>query len=397
MQELIFTVEKIAGYIKNIFENEQLLQDILIKGEVSNYSETGGNAYFVLKGGDAQINCVYFATDLRNFIPKNGDMCIAKGSVSYYKKGGKVSFNVTNMRPAGAGDNYVKFLQLKDKLDKEGIFDAKNKIGLPYFVGKLGVVTSRTGAVIHDIIKIAVEKYKGIDIVLYSVKVQGLSAEKDIAQGISIMDRQGVDVIIVARGGGSAEDLQAYNTETVARAVYECKTPIISAVGHETDYTLCDMAADVRAATPTAAAELAVANADYMEQFLTVSLESIYKSTVDRFNRSLYNVKNSCKSMVNSISGNISTAMAETKYKILENCHIIENRFNSAENIFNNLLSSVDAKNPLKLLKSGYAVITDEKGSTVKLAVDLTAKQNINVFFSDGRVLAEVKDVKIGG
>ena len=395
MSELIFTVDKISGYIKNIFENESMLQGIQISGEVSGYSETNSNAYFVLKGKESQLNCVYFATDLRKYVPKNGDNCILKGSVTYYKKGGKISVYVTDMRPQGQGDSYLSLLQLKDKLEKEGIFEQKHKKDLPFFVSKLGVVTSKTGAVIHDIIKVATKKYKGIDILLYSVKVQGTQSAKEVAEGIAIMDKANVDVIIVARGGGSAEDLSPYNTETVARAVFGCKTPVISAVGHETDFTLCDLAADLRASTPTLAADIAVQDANSLAAKINDTVININKSVVNRFNNAHNGVKNTLKNMFNNVDSLIERYISDIKFKAFDINFKTEKKYTQSENQIYNLISQLDAKSPVKLLKRGFSMVTDDKGNAINSALMLKQGQTVGITMADGNVEAEIKKIKL--
>lgn len=394
MGQMIFTVDKICGYIKNIFESESLLQNISISGEVSGYGESGGNAYFVLKGKESQINCVYFATDIRKYLPRNGDNCILNGSVTYYKKGGKISFYVTNIMPYGQGLSYLKFLELKDKLEKEGVFSEIHKKPLPEFIQKIAVVTSKSGAVIHDIIKIATKKFPSADIILYSVKVQGEGAEKDIAEGIKITDNYGADVIIVARGGGSAEDLSPFNTEIVARAVYNSKTPIISAVGHETDYTLCDLAADKRAATPTESAEIALEGSLRLTSEIQDKLSSINMTVSAKYNSAYNHINLHIKNIFDKISGLTDLYTTDLKYTAKSIYEKAQSLYKDYFNCIFNITEKINAQSPLKLLQKGYAVVTDTNKKAVKSIKDLNNGQQIYITLIDGEAAAEIKNIK---
>ena len=257
--ENAISVSQVNNYIKSIFDAEFMLQNIFVYGEISSYKITNGIAYFNLKDENSLISCVLFGAN--NYpIFEVGDQVVVRGSVGYYVKGGKLNFNAVSIERFGVGVLYQKFLELKAELESLGYFDENRKKKIPARVKRIGVVTSETGAVIRDIIDVTTRRNDTIDIVLYPVKVQGLGAEKEIAGGIDFFSNyDNVDVVIVARGGGSLEDLQPYNTKTVAEATFNCKKPIVSAVGHETDYTILDFVSDLRAPTPSAAAEL-VAN-----------------------------------------------------------------------------------------------------------------------------------------
>ena len=282
MDENIVSISQFSNYIKGIFEAEYLLQNICVYGEVSSYNISNGIAYFTLKDENALLNCVMFSPKEK---PNIGDVIIAKGSPNYYIKGGRFSFNVTHIMPYGKGVLYEKFLMLKSKLEGKGYFDLDRKKPLPERVKRIGVVTSATGAVIQDIIDVTRRRNNGVDIVLFPVKVQGIGAELEIANGINVFSGyDNVDIIIVARGGGSIEDLQPFNTEIVADAVYNCKKPLISAVGHETDFTIIDFCSDLRAPTPSAAAELAVAEKSKDLENLFYLLSKIENYVVDKLN-----------------------------------------------------------------------------------------------------------------
>ena len=249
------SVSIVNMYIHNVFVAEEMLHDIDVVGEVSGISVVRGHAYFTLKDKDAQIACNSFNC-AKTYVPKNGELVIVRGSVSYYEKNGRLSLNADKIVPYGAGLIAMQLEQLKKKLSEEGIFDESHKKLIPKYCKNVCVLTSTTGAVIRDIIT-TVRRYNNvIDINVYGVQVQGESSAESVRKALEITDKLGFDVIIIARGGGSAEDLMPFNDEKLVWSIYAAETPIISAVGHETDFTLCDFVADARAATPTAAAEL---------------------------------------------------------------------------------------------------------------------------------------------
>ena len=255
MERQPISVSMLAGYIKQIFDAETLLYNIDVIGEVSSFGISGNNAFFVIKDENAMLNCVLFG--IESYIPKIGEKIIVTGTPKYYIKGGKLNFNAVNIKPFGEGELYKRFLELKNKLQAEGLFDIEHKKPMPKKIDRIGVVTSETGAVIHDIINVVSRRNSAQDIVLYPIKVQGLGADVDIVKGIEFFSNyDNIDTIIVGRGGGSDEDLQSFNSENVVRAIYNCKKLVVSAVGHETDFTLCDYVADSRAPSPSAAAEL---------------------------------------------------------------------------------------------------------------------------------------------
>ena len=307
MSESYISVSQLNTYIRNIFEAEIMLQNIFVYGEVSSYNISNGIAYFNLKDEAGMLSCVLFGAN--NFdSPKIGDMVLVRGSMNYYAKGGKLSFNATSIMPYGKGQLYEKFLQLKAKLESKGYFAPEIKKLIPKKVKRIGVVTSPTGAVIRDIIDVTHRRNDTLDIVLYPVKVQGVGADSDIARGINFFSRyDNVDVVIVARGGGSIEDLEPFNSEIVADAAYACNKPLVSAVGHETDFTIIDFVADLRAPTPSAAAEL-VAWDKYLE--------------LEKINKFIYNMDKEIKNRLSIIGKDIDISMQK-----IDNCstNIINN------------------------------------------------------------------------
>ena len=249
------TVSQLNSYIHNSLAAESLLSGVVVYGEISGYKISGAHAYFSLKDSSAVISCNCF-NYASKYIVTEGESVLIKGNVDYYAKGGRLSLIVQEIQPVGKGLLHLKLEQLKAKLAAEGLFDEKLKQPIPVFVRRAVILTSRTGAVIRDIIKTVRAKNKVMDLYVYDVRVQGSGAAESIISALGAVDDMGFDVIVITRGGGSFEDLYCFNDEKLARTIVSCRTPIISAVGHQTDFTICDMAADVRAATPTAAGEL---------------------------------------------------------------------------------------------------------------------------------------------
>ena len=291
------SVSKLNTYIKQIFDAEELLHNIAVVGEVFGVSTSRNVIYFSLKDENATLPCVCFYPNYIDFI-KEGNKVIVTGSPNFYIKGGKLSFNVVKVENVGQGKLYEEFIKLKQKLADEGLFDQSHKKTIPKDIKRIGVITSREGAVIQDIKNVSWRRNPSVDIVLYNTKVQGNNAENEIANAIDKLGQYpNIDVIIVARGGGSLEDLWAYNTEIVAKATYNCPKPIISAVGHETDFTIIDFVSDLRAPTPSAAAEL-----------LTFNLEDKKLAMKEIFNKFF----KTCKNYINT---NISLLNSATSLK----------------------------------------------------------------------------------
>ena len=294
------SVTQVNNYIKSIFDAEFMLQNIFVYGEIGSYKVTNGIAYFNLKDEESLISCVLFgANNYPEF--EVGAQVLVRGSVNYYAKGGKLNFNAVSIERYGLGVLYQKFLELKSELENLGYFDKSNKKPLPARVNRIGVVTSETGAVIRDIIDVTHRRNNTVDIVLYPVKVQGLGAEKEIASGIDFFSNYDkVDVVIVARGGGSLEDLQPYNSRIVADATFRCNKPLVSAVGHETDYTIIDFVSDLRAPTPSAAAELVTICKSDEFNLLSSVLDDCARSVTAKLNQLFAN----CDQIFNNLTIN---------------------------------------------------------------------------------------------
>ena len=365
------TVSQFNTYIKQIFEAEVMLHHISVIGEISEVSLHRGVAYFSLKDEGASLPCVCFNTNIASSL-KEGKNYIVVGTPNFYVKGGKLNFNVSKAEEAGEGDLFKKFVMLKESIEKEGLFAQEHKKQIPDDIKRIGVITSREGAVIEDIISITRRRNPQTDIVLFPVKVQGQNAELEIAHAIEMFsDYKDIDVIIVARGGGSLEDLMAFNTEVVARATYNCKKPLISAVGHETDITIIDFVADMRAPTPSAAAELVTVDVD-------VKRREAKKMILD-FNQVLRNYICLLKqNVITQYEDLVSSFESYIKEKTYE-------------------LSMLDIKlkksDPLAILKMGYARITQD-GRPIDSIHKVVLSSQLEIGLCDGTVIATPKEKK---
>lgn len=384
------TVTRLNTYIKQIFDSEELLHNISVVGEVFDVSLSRNVIYFSLKDENASLSCVCFYPNFIDDI-REGDNIIVTGSPNYYVKGGRFNFNVVKVEKAGQGKLYEKFLQLKEKLDAEGLFSAGHKKQIPSHIQRIGVITSRDGAVLQDIKNVAWRRNPSVDIVLFNTKVQGNLAENEIAHAIEVMGKYpGVDVIVVARGGGSLEDLWAYNTEIVARATFDCPKPIVSAVGHETDWTIIDFVSDLRAPTPSAAAELLTMNVQDKKKEIKSVFEKINKET----NLILSKRENELKYAKTSIFNNIDKLLIMEKSKV----NNLKSRvIKSLENLLNTkyyelgiIENTLKKDNPIEILRKGYAKIEqDNKG--IGNVESLNIEKELKIIFSDGHIMAMPK------
>lgn len=392
MQNLTLSITQLNNYIKNIFDNEELLIGVSVYGEITNFKISNGVAYFDIKEDGAQLSCVKFSSNAP--FAKNGDQVIVTGKLNYHVRLGRLSFVVSKIEPYGMGELYKKFLELKARLESEGIFDESKKKPLPKYAKKIGVVTSETGAVIRDIYHVTRKKNPFTDILVYPSKVQGTNAEYEIAEGIKYLDENtDVDVIIVARGGGSFEDLSPFNTEVVARAIFASNKPVISAVGHETDFSISDFASDFRAPTPSVAAEVAVF--DYYEE-----LEYL-EDLRDRLKKDVLRVIDDKTRDINEIASNIVSLVSNRvalENKDLE--MLVDNICKSAENVVQTksknldiLVTKLEKSNPLSILKSGYSKV-EKSGKGVSSVADLKENDIVQLYFKDGEADAQIKSIK---
>ena len=351
-----FSVCQLNRIIKDLIDNEVVLEDIAVTGELSSFSVTRNIAYFTLKDNENLLSCIQFACK-QEF--KIGDLVQCRGNVKYYPKGGKISFNALTIELCGQGELYKQFLELKEKLGKEGMFDDVNKVPLPRFINSVGVVTSATGAVLQDIKNVVSRRNPNLDIYVYDAQVQGKYAVSDVIQGITYFDNlTDVDVIVVARGGGSIEDLMPFNDEELARIAFICNKPLISAVGHETDYSILDFVADLRAPTPSAAAELVTYDKVEMKRYVNDLYENISQLTLTKYSE----IQTSVAQTINIIEHNVSDLIND---EILNINSIVsrldlkmEQYLNNSTNSVNILLNTLNTLNPLKLLASGYSFVS---------------------------------------
>ena len=392
----IYSVSQINTYIKHMFTGNTLLNHIYVKGEVSNCKyHTSGHIYFTLKDGAAQIACVLFAGRRAgiSFRLEDGQDVIVFGSISVYERDGKYQLYADEIRLDGIGRLYEEFEFLKKKLGAEGLFDYDHKIGIPRFAKRVGIVTASTGAALQDICQISARRNPYVQLVLYPAKVQGEGAAQTVVNGIRALDGA-VDVIIVGRGGGSIEDLWAFNEEIVARAIYDCKTPVISAVGHETDTTIADYVSDLRAPTPSAAAELAV----YDYKHLQETLADIHGAMANR--------------MVVKVQE--SRMLMKQNRLLLERFHpgyqLQQKRLRAdelAEKLSAKMKEKINLKrmnvevaaqklkglSPVERLEGGYSVVS-RNGHVVRKISQVTAGDEMEVDVTDGTIFATVQAVK---
>ena len=391
METIKLNITQLNTIIKRIIDAEEFLQTISVYGEVSNYKISAGNAYFDIKEDGAQLACIQFGAYASNI--KNGDMVLLTGRLNYYVKTGKLSFIASKIEPYGLGDLYKQYLYLKEKLAAEGLFDERYKKQIPKFASKVGVVSSETGAVIQDIIHVAKKKNKFADIVLYPARVQGAGAEDEIIAGLNYFENTDVDVVIIARGGGSFEDMAPFNTEKIVRAIFSCKKPIISAVGHETDFSLSDFASDMRAPTPSVAAEIAFFDHAQAKQSLELIIERIIANAMQVVD----NERAKVIDMSSQVFGTIKSEHDNAKGQLKQLCGDIAFKMDSfvANTVskLDNLTLSIEKTNPLNILKSGYAIVSkdDKKITSVK---QINIDDKLKIQLDDGTFTAKVVNKK---
>ena len=383
----IFTVTQINKIIKDLIDNEIVLEDITVSGELSSFSISRNIAYFTLKDNESLLNCVMFGAKQEFSV---GDMVQIRGNVKYYPKGGKLSFNAYKIELSGQGELYKRFIELKEKLQKEGLFDESNKIPIPRFVSSIGVVTSATGAVLQDIKNVTRRRNPNLDIYVYDASVQGKFAVSDVIAGITYFDNlSDVDVIIVARGGGSIEDLMPFNDEELARVAYICNKPIISAVGHETDYSILDFVADLRAPTPSAAAELVTYDCVELKRLV----ENMKINIENKFVQKLSNLQTDVNYYINNIDRNINSMVNDELLHvndILNHMDVcVSNNIDRTRYRVDILLNTLDKLNPARLLKSGYSYVVNENNEIVTYK-NVKINDKLNITLSDVKLKAVV-------
>lgn len=393
-------VSQLNNYIKRILQTDPILGNVSVFGEVSNLKFHGsGHVYFSLKDETSKINCFlpsninYLAGDL-----KEGMEVILTGYIYLYERGGSYSFNVKDIEIEGQGELALKFEKLKKKLDSQGYFDTAHKKELPAFPQKLAVVTSETGAAVRDILKIIKKKNDFVDILIYPVLVQGANAAGEIAAALDDINKNynDVDVIITGRGGGSMEELWAFNEEIVAESIYRSKIPVISAVGHETDFTIADFVADARAETPTAAADMAAPDTDILRENI-IFYKNELKRDLSRFAEfkrkqlEALNPENLGRDIQSRIV--VEQMKADSLLKSMEDT--IKLQLSSCENRLSLIKESIEAINPTAILSKGYSVVTDSRGNIIKdICNNLKIGDTINIKAALGKAEACITDLR---
>lgn len=387
----IYTVSEINKYIKMIFDKDVYLNNITIQGEITNFkAHYTGHLYFTLKDDTSTIKCIMFKSfaSLIKFKPSDGMKVVITGQVSVFERDGAYQIYCRTMTPEGLGELYLAYEQLKEKLNKEGLFDSAHKKKLPYLPNRVGVITSRTGAVVRDIINVTTRRYPNVNLLIYPAAVQGVNVAQTVIEGLDTFNRlNNVDVIIIARGGGSFEDLFGFNDENLARKIFESKNPVVSAVGHETDFTICDFVSDLRAPTPSAAAELVypqysdivqkistdrnriiigiqnyiIRKREYVKRIKAAKLEKVPLDIINRYRMII-------DSTIRKSENNIRLRIERYKSKCMQT------------------ISKLDALSPLKTLTRGYSVVENKERKVIKSVKDVKKDDKLNLTLVDGKI-----------
>ena len=392
------TVSKINAYIKNMFRQDYVLSRVSVKGEISNCKyHTSGHIYFTLKDEGGTLSAIMFATQAKSlsFHLSDGMQVIVSGRIEVYERDGKYQLYANSIVQDGIGDLYKKFEELKKQFQDMGYFESEYKRPIPYFSKKIGIVTASTGAAIHDIMNISYRRNPYVSLVLYPALVQGEGAASSIVSGIETLDTMGMDVIIVGRGGGSIEDLWAFNEECVAEAIFNAKTPIISAVGHETDFTIADFVADLRAPTPSAAAELAVADIHQIENRIAGYEELVNKAFMKVISQKRtvidnYSMRLKYLNPVSRINEKRIT-LDRLKERLDDNMSRLLKDYRHKLEVYASRLHGVS---PLEKLGQGYSCTQNENGVPVTSVSNIALGDIITTTLKDGEIISQIKEVK---
>ena len=413
------SVTALTKYLKYKFDVDEHLKTVYLKGEISNFkSHTTGHLYFSIKDENSKINAIMFSANAKKivFTPIDGMKVLVKGRITIYEATGNYQIYIDEMLEDGVGNLYIAFEQLKEKLSKEGLFDSRFKKKIPKIPSRVGVVTAQTGAAIKDILSTIKRRYPICEVILFPSLVQGEAAASDIVKNIKMAENYDLDVLIVGRGGGSIEDLWPFNEEIVARAIFESSIPIISAVGHEIDYTIADFVADLRAPTPTGAAELAVPNLVELKKHIgqlkirlnenvlkvinyqKLYLDSLKNSFVIKNPLIMYdNKKQKLDSIIEKLNNILRIKMDKNidKLNFLKNSYILKNSdllYKSKRDDLNNIIEKLELINPLKVLKRGYSVVY--KDDFIINSVDnLNKSDKLKIKLSDGNVITKIEEL----
>ena len=396
---LVLSVSQLNRYIKMNFDADENLANIFISGEISNFTNhyRTGHLYFTLKDDSAAVRAVMFNSSAKRlkFMPEDGMKVIARGRVSVYEASGQYQLYVDDMQPDGVGALNLAYEQLKEKLQKEGLFSELHKKPLPPYPEKVGVITSPTGAAVRDIINVLGRRFPYAEIVFCPVLVQGVGAHLQLIDAVNLFNSErAADGIIIGRGGGSIEDLWEFNDEGLARAVYNSEIPVISAVGHETDFTICDFVADMRAPTPSAAAELAVPDANELQYALSALKNRMFLNVssgiADRRSRLEYLTSKGALKSPDEMLSNRSQRLDTAFSKMLSS---YENRIGGKKVEFISAATALSKLDPMSVLMRGFAFVSDKNGKNVYSSQALAKGDKINVRFHDGSAVCEVKEI----
>lgn len=387
------TVEELNYFINNLFAEETLLHNVPVVGEVSGCSVVAGHCYFTLKDKKAQIKVVFFNCPPK-MVPISGESVLVTGFVDYYTKNGQISIRAYDIKPFGKGQLYVELEKLKEKLTQEGYFDESKKKEIPTFCKRVAIITSSQGAALQDFITTVRERNCLLDISVIDVRVQGENCVKDVVNALTGADDYGFDVIVLARGGGSFEDLYSFNDERMVKAIFAMKTPIISAIGHETDYTLCDFVSDFRAITPTAAAEKVAYDVQKLKKSVLDLALNMQNITKNKYIRTIHNFVNK----LNILQGKTNLLLSEQYGKIKNSLNLIKlyqkYNFDTKSSKIQDLLTRLDAISPTKLLNMGYfRILKDNK--IIFDAKNIAINDEIVIVGADTKITALVKNLEV--
>lgn len=397
MTKNIYSVAQVNNYIKNMFAQDFMLHKISVSGEVSNCKyHTSGHIYFTIKDGGSALNAIMFAGNRRGltFPMQNGDHVVVTGSVEVYERDGRYQIYAREITRAGVGDLYLRYEALKKELEEMGMFAPEYKKPIPAYALRIGVVTAATGAAIQDIRNISSRRNPYVQVILYPALVQGEGAAASIVNGIHALDGMGLDVLIVGRGGGSIEDLWAFNEEIVARAVFECETPVISAVGHETDTTIIDYVADQRAPTPSAAAELAVFDIRSFEERLFQYQQLLNRNMRGQLGQAEHRMEQLTMRLKYLSPGNQLNQKKQYSMQLEEKlCQRMQEVLSAKKHRLGLLAGSLDGLSPVKRLGQGYSLATDSTGKSIRDVHQVQVGDRLTVHVRNGRIEAVAKEI----
>lgn len=392
-----FKVKEVSKYISNVLRRDSFLSNISVEGEVSNFKKSGGHSYFSIKDDEAMLKCVVFKTIpiAQSLNLTDGQKVVVTGTVMTYEKGSYYQILCKNVEEVGRGNLYEQFLALKEKLSKEGLFNSELKKPIPKFPKNIGVVTAKNGAAIRDILNTLRRRYRIANIYFYPAKVQGIGASDEIALGVKYLDSLDfIDTIIVGRGGGSFENLNAFNDENLIRTIFNCKKPVISAVGHEIDTMLTDYVADKRAATPTAGAELSSVSMDEIKEFLNQAEKKLNKNILEEISAEKVQLEHFKKELEYYNPADRITTLKENLENLKKSLdEKIVSIFKYNKQLLDFKRQSLEIINPNSILDRGYSIIYNDKNEIVKDIKTVNVGDSLKLKVSNGEIISDVKEI----